>query len=114
MYARAGNAFDYYRPRFKFPENQIIRGDSIRTSWDAYIDDVDRIRCFNRVWLVFSHVETTKAGVDEERYLLHALDKVGVQREAVRAIGSSGYLYQFNPDPSSEACRSVTLTGQNQ
>jgi len=112
VYARAGSAFRYYRSQFAFSEDNIIWGNSIRSSWDVYLGDINRIRCFNRVWLVFSHVETNKAGVDEERYLLHSLDKTGEQLDTVKASGASGYLYRFDPDTSSESCDSVTLTGQ--
>ncbi|NOY17523.1 MAG: hypothetical protein GXP23_11485 [Gammaproteobacteria bacterium] len=114
VYARAGSAFRYYRQRFAFPESHIIQGNSIRASWDAYLGDVNRIRCFKRVWLVFSHIETTKAGVDEERYLLHSLDKIGEQLDTIKASEASGYLYRFDPDTSSESCDSVTLTGLEQ
>jgi hypothetical protein len=96
VYYGADMAFRYYQARYDIPDDAVIRGNSSRKTWDDYLADVQKVDGFNRVWLVFSHV-WNKSGMDDERFLLYFLDKVGKRLDSIKASGASGYLYQFDP-----------------
>ena len=104
IYAGAASAFRYYQPQLDLPADRIIWGTSTRKSWDAYQADIQELQCFDRVWLVFSHVIPSRKGFDEKRFLLHFLDKVGEEADSVVSDGAYGYLYQFNPDERPQSC----------
>ncbi len=105
VYAKSTSAFKYYQPHFDMPAASIIWGTSTRESWDAYQEDIGRLQCFERVWLVFSHVTTSNKALDEKQFLLRYLDKVGVKQDSVTADGAYGYLYQFDPGAAPVSCR---------
>lgn len=104
VYYGATDAFRYYRARYHITESAVIWGDSAKTSWDGYLSDVQKMQCFNRVWLVFSHIISDRVGVDEERLLLFFLDKVGTRLHSIKANRASGYLYRFSPATISTQC----------
>ena len=53
------------------------------------------------LWVLFSHVRTTK-GIDEEQFLLYHLDALGKQLDAFATEGASAYLYELSEVISQE------------
>jgi hypothetical protein len=47
------------------------------------------------VWLLFSHVHTQK-DVNEEKFFLTYLDRIGTKLDVFKSVGASVYLYNLN------------------
>ena len=98
VYHAAEPAFTYYKDRSRHPIRlaaEPILGVHGRDDWSAYPADLDRLRGRRRVWVVFSHVVKV-SGVDEERFLLFFLDRLGWRREEKSAFGASAYRYDLS------------------
>ena len=92
-------AFDYYAATYGFGESDpgrtsVMRGIEARENWQAYFDEVDRLRGTGRVWMLFSHVFTW-GSASEERVILFRLDQIGKRLEAFSRADASAYLYEI-------------------
>ena len=65
----------------------------------AFLRALDELRGQTRVWVVFYHVRV-RDGVNDERWLLDQLDRLGKQRDRVSSPGASAYLYDLQPNPA--------------
>lgn len=88
-------AYRYYLKRFLINKNDYIDGRSGRENWKNYIDDINKLRSNKRVWILFSHVWTTK-GLDEEKFILNYLNTVGTKLDEFKSYGASVYLYDLD------------------
>jgi len=95
VYYSAVPAYKFYSNIFGLNDNIYIEGVSSRDNWGNYIDDIDKLRGNNRVWLLFSHVYTHQ-GVNEEKFFLNYLDRTGTKLDASKSVGASVYLYDLN------------------
>jgi Dolichyl-phosphate-mannose-protein mannosyltransferase len=102
IYYGSERTFKYYQTRYDVPVSDVIWGHSAREDWDNYVADAGKLKAFNRVWVVFSHMGDL-SGIDDERFLLYFLNKTGTQLDSIKAPGASGYLYQFHPQQQSRA-----------
>ncbi len=97
VYYAAEPAWTYYtrfaRPRI-LPDASVTLGRSGRDDWSVFDADLSRLPRKPRVWIVFSHVVKVN-GVDEEKYLLCHLDRMGRRVEAIEGFGASAYLYDL-------------------
>ncbi len=95
VYAHAKVPFEYYASRFGFKKGDYIIGIKAANNWDRYIHNLDKFRGNKRVWVLFSHVRKDN-GIDEEKYLLHYLDKIGHKIDSYKAKRASVYLYYLS------------------
>jgi hypothetical protein len=84
VYYGAGPAFSYYAPFYNFEQKDYYVGVESRQELTKYVEDLDKLLVYKRVWVVFSHVcEPQFLGVfprcvvPEEPYLLRQLDRLG-------------------------------------
>lgn len=94
LYYAAQFPMRYYAPRVGFAEADYIQGKISRKSPERYLRDLDELRGHRRVWVVFSH-PTEKRGVDEQRFILEYLDKIGVRLDERKEPDAAAYLYDL-------------------
>lgn len=92
VYYSADPAFKYYAPFYGFDDDDYIVGIKSREDPDQYLDDIDRFKGNERVWIVLSH-NCTWCIVDEFRFIITHLDRVGLRRSEFVAEGAAAYLY---------------------
>jgi len=108
VYHHQRESFLYYAKKYGFDENECALGidardkNNRRANWEAYARDLDRLRGYRRVWLLFSHVRKIK-GVSEEEFMTQHLDRLGVRIERFGRAGASAYLYDLSKSPSPES-----------
>ena len=95
LYYCSQPAFKYYSENYGFDDNDYIVGVSSRDNWENYIKDLDKLRGIKRVWILFSHVCTWE-GVDEEKFFLFYLDRIGTRLDSFKSIGAVVYLYDLS------------------
>jgi hypothetical protein len=107
VYHHQREPFLYYAKKYGFDESECVLGidarhkKNRRANWEAYESDLDRLRGYRRVWLLFSHVRKIK-GVSEEEFMTQYLDGLGVRVERFGRSGASAYLYDLSKSPSPE------------
>lgn len=99
LYYGSTPAFRYYATRFGYDEGDYIAGTRAREEWSdgtnqAYIDDLNKLRGRERVWVIFSHVFTLK-NVSEEDYIVSYLDGIGTRLDSFAKPGAAVYLYDL-------------------
>ena len=94
LYCMAYYSFRYYQNKYGFTDNDYIVGILSRDNWRKYIADLDKLRGYPRVWLVFSHVYRGNE-VDEERLYLYHLDSIGKRLDSFKTVGAAVYLYDL-------------------
>jgi len=105
VYHHQREPFLYYAKKYGFDESESVLGIDARdkknrgANWEAYARDLDRLRGYRRVWLLFSHVRKIK-GVSEEEFMTRYLDSFGVRVERFGRLGASAYLYDLSKSPS--------------
>jgi hypothetical protein len=105
VYYGAEKAFQYYAPRYGFPDGDYVMGGCWRDDPRAYLRELDRFRGAPRVWLVVTHA---RPDLREESLILGYLDRIGVRSATYRASArprdqginaAAGYLYDLSaPD----------------
>ncbi|MCR4317669.1 MAG: hypothetical protein NUW37_15115 [Planctomycetes bacterium] len=98
LYYASELAFEYYSGRYGFDPEDCIAGVSSRNDADKYLSDVDELRGNERVWLVFSHLNVGKGGVEENLILSH-LETYGTRLDAFQRVGASVYLFDLSDSP---------------
>ena len=88
-------AFRYYAPRLGLDTMSRVMGAYGDSNWHNYENDIDRLRSYRRVWLLFSN-SRTQSGEDEEKIFLYFVDKVGAKLDYFKAPDAAAYLYDFN------------------
>ena len=101
VYYGARAAFKYYASLHGLSEGDYIAGISSRQEPHKYIQDIDKLRGLNRVWIVFSH-NCSWCKVNEKLFFLDHLDKLGVRVEEIESSGASLYLYDLSVQRSTE------------
>jgi hypothetical protein len=95
IYYAAKPAFAYYASLYGFGENDYFIGIRGREDPGKYIQDIDKVRGYNRVWFLFSH-NCTWCLVNEELFYLNHLDKTGKRLDEFKSTGASVYLYKLS------------------
>lgn len=93
VYLGAQPAFRYYSPRFSLTQMNLVLGAS--RDWENYERDLDQLRAYKRVWLLFSHMNIG-TGIEEEKYFLYLLNKKGTKLDHFKSVGASVYLYDLD------------------
>lgn len=94
VYYGAQFPFQYYAPRYGFAEGDYTLGKIARKKPETYYTQLDAFRGQRRVWIIMSH-PTRKRGIDEQKYFLEYLDRIGVRLDAVEQLESAAYLYDL-------------------
>jgi hypothetical protein len=98
LYRAAEFAANYYAKRgLAFP-GEVVPGMNSDERYQAEAD-MQLLRGRRRVWFLFSHVNDRSDGIDDEKLVLHLLDRAGVRLHAVRQTGASLYLYDLSRAP---------------
>ena len=84
----------YYRERGRIAPMEQINGIAVRNDWQAYNDDLSRLRGRTRVWVLFSHAWRGN-GADEEMLILNDLDHMGRRLDGMQATGAAAFLYDL-------------------
>jgi len=102
VYQRAEFQFKYYAPKFGYQVNDYIMGiDDLDKQdgqgisdleWQRYIQDLNQLKNYSRVWIVFSHV---RSWAQESERITSYLNSFGKQIDAFQEKGSFAYLYTF-------------------
>jgi len=93
VYYNGGPALEFYAREYGIRE--FVRG--VHGGLSSYVDDVNTLRGHRRVWVLFSHV-TQPDGIDEERFFLYVLNRIGNRLDARSEFGASLYLYDVRRD----------------
>jgi len=67
-----------------------------------FLRDVDALRGYGRVWVVFYHVRV-RDGIDEEQWLRGQLQRLGKEEDRVTLPGASAYLFDLGAAPDRQA-----------
>jgi 4-amino-4-deoxy-L-arabinose transferase-like glycosyltransferase len=98
LYRPAEFAVNYYAQRGLVFPGEVVIGMNSNERYQGEAD-VEMLRDRDRVWVLFSHVKDRSDGIDDEKLVLHLLDRVGVRLHAVRQTGASLYLYDLSRAP---------------
>jgi len=97
LYHKSEPAFKYYTKRVGLGDVQFQRGIYPENNLNNITTDLNGLRGNDRVWILFSHVQTNH-GIDEEKFILHVLDGMGKQIDVFKRTGASVYLYELQSD----------------
>lgn len=96
IYYAAKPAFRYYAPRFSLDKMNLVQmSDNWSNDTAIYERDIDQLRGYKRVWLLFSHSHTDDS-FDEERLLLSLFDRAGTRLDYFKSAGAAVYLYDLD------------------
>jgi hypothetical protein len=100
--ATAAAGSGWYAPALVSRPPGFFVGSSSRENWFQYGRQLDALAGHPRVWIIFSHVHIGN-GVDERRFFLEHLDRMGTKLEAFEEPGASAYLYDLRARLSAAA-----------
>ncbi len=86
-------AFKYYSESYGFKDDDYIVGIYSAENPDNYINDLDKLRGDNRVWIIFTSVHM--GAVNEKEFFINYLDNIGKRVDSFETYGSSVYLYDL-------------------
>ena len=95
LYYGAAFAFDYYARRFGIGKDEYIKGVERTTDLATYQKDLKQLDGAPRTWVLFSHIYNWST-IDEERYFVSVLERLGVRRGEMRTDGASLYLFDLS------------------
>ncbi len=98
LYYASAYAFSYYSDRYGIQPSEYVVGISRTTDLSAYAQDLAKLRGNPRVWVLFSHVYNW-GPVDEEKYFLGQLTRMGAMKDAVHSDNADLYLYDLSRSP---------------
>lgn len=87
--------FKYYSERYGLSNDEYIKGTYSIYDWSKYLDDLEKLRGNERVWLMFSHTYEVERNSDETFYL-NRLDHLGTQLDSFKSVGAAVYLYDLS------------------
>jgi hypothetical protein len=95
LYYGAQAQFEYYLKQFRLENSNVILGTGRTEDPNRYQEDIGRFKGQNRVWFIFSHIATIN-GINEEKYFVKILDRIGKIKDSRFADGASLYLYDLS------------------
>lgn len=93
-YYGAVHAFQYYQAKYDFTDRHYVAGEIQRGNERQYVDELEKLRGHNGVWILFSHIKSV--GVDEEKFFIYHLDEMEKQLDVFRSVGAVAYLYDLS------------------
>lgn len=89
-------AFQFYEAKYGLMGSHYIRGVSSREKLSGYVIDLNKLKQYKRVWVMFSHVIPVPSQTEsEEQFFVDYLDGLGKRLDSFRATGASIYLYEI-------------------
>lgn len=96
VYYAAIPALQFYEAKYGLTGSHYITGVSSRDKLSGYIIDLNKLKQYKRVWLMFSHVIPVPSQTEsEEQFFVDYLDGLGKRLDSFQARGASIYLYQI-------------------
>ena len=95
LYCFSVYPFMYYSERYGFDKDDYIEGIYSTYDWSKYLDDLEKLRGNERVWLVFSHTYKLH-GSGDESFILDHLDMLGTRLDSFKSVGAAAYLYNLS------------------
>jgi hypothetical protein len=89
VYYASRPVFKYYAHLLEFQDIAYAQGIESREDWHKYIDDLQQLRGYSRVWLFFSHAYS------EEAFFIAYLDSIGRRLDEFHDERASVYLYDL-------------------
>ena len=93
-YYGAASQLKYYAERYNLDCNDVIIGVKSREKPEKYLDDINNLPNYKRVWLLFSHVHSKS--INEKYYFLKHLNQMGELVDSYESLEASAYLYDFS------------------
>jgi hypothetical protein len=103
VYYNGQAVFEYYAPRYGWNRENTVAGVCARFDPARYVDQLATLRGHPRTWVLMvwgSPVPTADPRLPafrEDQAIIDALDHMGAQLDAQRAVGASLYLYDLSP-----------------
>ncbi len=93
-------AFRYYLPKFNLQTVKIVEGIASGSNPNDYAADLQQLKGNSRVWFIFSHKGNqgkviSAPLIDEEKYFIFMLNKIGMKLDEIKADKASAYLYSL-------------------
>lgn len=98
VYYGGRQAFEWYRPRFAFADDHVVRGGCYRPAWREYLRELDALRGTGRAWVLVVHPAGIN-GVPEGGTIEQYLDRVAPKLGRWGAKDSFVLLYDFSRVP---------------
>jgi hypothetical protein len=95
LHYSAWNAFEYYQQRYGYKEGDYVVSLVSKDDWSKYADDLDKLRGSRRVWVLFSHFQSSKTFAERTFFLYH-LDSMGTRLDSFTSEGAEVYLYDLD------------------
>ena len=87
-------AFRYYALFYGFKDSDYLIGIRAINEPIKYWKEIETLKGKNRVWFVFSHINS-KSKIDERLFYLIYLNKIGKKNDEFSAPGAAAYLYDL-------------------
>ena len=92
---RSQRAFEYYRKRLDFRGVTVIEASAWPTQFDRLKEELDNLRNFKRVWVVWTL--RISGAINQDDIVYRYLDNLGNKADSFKGNERSGvYLYEFN------------------
>ena len=96
VYYGGRQAFEFYRARFPFADDHVVRGGCYRPAWREYLRELDAFRGSGRLWVLVVHPAGIN-GVHEGGAIEDYLDRVAPKVGRWGAKDAFVLLYDFAP-----------------
>jgi hypothetical protein len=94
VYDGAQYVFEYYAPRFGFEPVDSIVGVSERKVPERFLPQLEELRRYRRVWILFAHVWRSDH-FSTVQWFLHRLNRMGRLRGSLELKRASVFLYDL-------------------
>ena len=95
VYYGGRQAFEWYRERFPFADDHVVRGGCYRPAWREYLRELDALRGTGRVWVLVVHPAGIN-GIHEGDTIEEYLDRLAPRTGRWGAKDSFALLYDFS------------------
>jgi len=100
VYYWAQYGLRYYHARYGL-EPVYITGSYSPGDWRIYLDELERLRGLDRVWVLVAHTYTQQRAA-EKRLMLAYLDTIGAKVDAFEGKDAAVYLYDLAKEESND------------
>jgi hypothetical protein len=87
--------FQFYKDNYLPETTEIVYGTASREDYQKYDAQIDQLS--GRVWFIFSHIYTNRAGIPEDKYIINVATKRGKVIFQDSYHYASVYLVEFVP-----------------
>lgn len=94
LYHASQYAFKYYSGDGSCYDIDCVMGIASPDNWRNYMEDLNKLRGKERVWILFSHVFRRRG--DEQKFFINYLESIGTKLDLFEAPGAAVYLYDLS------------------